>query len=466
MRGDLDDAFLRLTRSPVATGQQLNRSPGPALVIALVALAAFGFYAAVILGQVDRMLAPAYDQAFFEELVWNLGHGGGFFTGFTSGSFLGLHFEPLLIVPAVLELGWPDERLLTILNALGLAAAAPAGYLLARQLLPERPWLAVALAGPLPAWAAMQQAGLSDFHPEVLALPVALLAGWAGIRGRSVLCCCLALVALAAKEDQAYTVLVVGVLIAASGRRRLGLLLAGGALLWGLVVVGLVMPAIRAGTQSDVASYYTWLATANPGEVTRALIHPGGWLAFAGLVIGMSGLPLLRARWLMPAFPPLLADLLSSHPTQSDLRLHYGLLLVLPIFAAGLMGARRLEGRSRLPALALAVPALLLAVIATPFVVPVEKPALVRLRACTRQLPPAASVAADDPVSAPLAARHLLAPTAGALPAEYVVVDRVGREPSYVDRSGRARTIAGLPSGGRRLLCDDGRFQLWSPIDP
>ena len=308
----------------------MNRSAGPSLVVALVTVAAFGFYTAIILGQVDRLLAPAYDQAFFEELVWNIGHGGGFHTGFTSGSFLGLHFEPLLIIPAMLELVWPDARFLTILSAVGLAAAAPAGYLLARQLLPERPWLAVALAGPLPAWAALQQAGLSDFHPEVLALPVALLGGWAGLRGQAVLCWCLALVALAAKEDQAYTVLVVGVLIAATGRRHLGLQLAGGALVWGLVVVGLVMPAIRAGRSSDVTSYYSWLASANPGDVGHALIHPGGWLVFAGLVVGVAGLPLLRARWLLPAFPPLLADLLSAHPTQSDLRLHSSRMQNLP----------------------------------------------------------------------------------------------------------------------------------------
>ena len=447
-------------------GRQVVRSAGPSLVIALAAAAAFGFYSEVILGQVDRLLAAAYDQAFFEELVWNIGHGGGFSTGFTSGSFLGLHFAPLLIVPAVLELGWPDARLLTILNALGLAAAAPAGYLLARQLLPQRPWLAVALAGPLPAWAVLQQAGLSDFHPEVLALPVALLAGWAGLRDRTVLCWCLALVALAAKEDQAYTILVVGILIAATGRRQLGLQLAGGALLWGLVVVGLVMPAIRSGHSSDVTSYYSWLATANPSQLGHALIHPAGWLVFAGLVVGMSGLPLLRARWLLPAFPPFVADLLSAHPTQSDLRLHYGLLLVLPIFVAGLMGASRLAGGSRPTELAFALPALLVAIIATPFVVPVEQPALVRLQACTRLLPSAAPVAADDPVSAPLAARHQLAPTAGALPTDFVVIDRVGHEPSYVDRARRARTIAELPSGRRRLLCDDGRFQLWSPNLP
>ena len=35
--------------------------------------------------------------------------------------------------------------------------------------------------------------------------------------------------------------------------------------------------------------------------------------------------------------------------------------------------------------------------------------------------------------------------------------------PAYVDRARRAATLARLPGEGRRLVCDDGRFQVWSP---
>ena len=443
-----------------------SRSGGPAAVVTASATAAFVFYSAAVLAHADRLLARAYDQAFFEELVWNVGHGGGFLTGFTNGNFLGVHFEPILVLPALLELAWPDARLLTILNAFALAAAAPAGFLLARELLPNRPWLAAALAAPLPLWATIQQAALANFHPEAMALPAALLAGWAGIRGHSWLCWCLALVALTAKEDQAYTVLVVGLLIAAAGRRRLGLQLAGAALLYGLVVIAVVMPAIRGGVRSDVASYYGWLVTAHPIEIAGALIHPAGWLAFAILILGMSGLPLLRWRWLALALPPFIADLLSHHAIQPDLRLHYGLLLVVPIFLAGLMGARTLAGRgTRVPFIALALVALLVAALATPFAFRTEEPVLARLQACTRRLPPDAPVAADDSVSAPLAARHRLAPVALARATDFLVLDREGRQPSYVDREGRERVVSSLPAGERISICADGRFELWGPVE-
>ncbi|HXM53946.1 MAG TPA: hypothetical protein VOB72_01040, partial [Candidatus Dormibacteraeota bacterium] len=78
-------------------------------------------------------------------------------------------------------------------------------------------------------------------------------------------------------------------------------------------------------------------------------------------------------------------------------------------------------------------------------------------------LPPAAAVAADDDVAAPLASRPRLVMVDQATPATWVVADRRGVLPAYVDRGRRAATLARLPGEGRRLLCDDGRFQLWSP---
>ncbi|GAC1655520.1 MAG: hypothetical protein NVS9B1_08870 [Candidatus Dormibacteraceae bacterium] len=438
------------------------RHPGAIPVIA--AGAAFLLFAVVLLGRDDRLLTQAYDQAFFEQLVWNAGHSGRLVSGFTPGNFLGLHFEPLLLLPALLELAWPDARLLTILNAVGLATTAPAGYLLARALLPQRAWLAAALSAPLPVWTAVQQAAIADFHPEALALPGAMLAAWAGLKGHTALMWILGLAVLTAKEDQAYTVAVVGLLVAASGRRRAGLALAGLGIGWGLVVVGVVMPILRGGGGSDVGSYYSWLPGATPARLAVALLHPSGWLAFGLLLLSLAGLPFLRPRWALLALPPLLADLLSAHASQADLRLHYGLLLVFPLFAAGVLGARELDRRwPAIPAAAIALPALVVGFFATPFVAPVESPALGRLAACTAQLPTRATVAADDPVAAPLAARPRLTPTALAVPSAYVVVDRMGREPGYVDLRRRAAVVANLPAQGRSLLCDDGRFQLWSP---
>jgi uncharacterized membrane protein len=419
---------------------------------------------------------PAYDSAFFEQVVWNIGHGHGFSSGFFPADFLGLHFSPLLALPALAELAWPDGRLLGLLHAAALGATAPAAFLFLRALLGDRPgadWAAAALAAPLPFWAALQQAARAGFHTEALALPALLLAAWAGLRGRPLLCCGLVLVALTAREDQAYGAALIGLLLFFHGpSRRLGAGLFAGACAWGLAVEMLVMPSLRGGVVSQVDTYYRWLDTASPVGIFAACLNPAGWLAFAGMVASLAALPLLRLRWLALALPPLFADLLSAHHPQPELLLQYAMPLVLPVLVAGGLGARRFlewqpRGGSliRLAIPALAVPALVVGLLAGPLprTAPAPSSARQQLLACTARLPAAAPVAVDDETALPLAARPVLEMITEASPRHFVVVDLKGSVPSYVDAPRRQAVLSRLPAEGRRLICDDGRFQLWTP---
>jgi Predicted membrane protein (DUF2079) len=434
--------------------------------------AAFAVMAWTLLRRADALQVPAYDTAFFEQLVWNLGHGRGFASGYFSGNFLGLHFSPLLVLPAALELAWPDARLLGLLNAAALALTAPAAYLLLRALLADRPGAGVAaaaLAAPLPVWPALQWAARAGFHTEALALPVVLLGGWAGLRGRWPLCWGCAAVALVAREDQAYAVAVIGLLLAVHGpSRRLGVALAVVATAWGAALELVVMPSLLGQVPSDLDSYYRWLHHATAAQLATAVAAPAGWLAFAAMVAAMAGLPLLRPAWLALALPPLIADLLSAHAPQPQLHLQYALPLVAPVLVAGGLGARVLldgRGPATSPAL-LAAPALVIAAAFGPLPgerQAVAEPALGRLLACTAALPAGAPVAVDDDVAAPLAARPLERPLKFGGSSAWVVVDRAGPVPDYVDAPARRRRLAALASEGRRLHCDDGRFQLWGP---
>jgi uncharacterized membrane protein len=409
-------------------------------------------------------------------VVWNLGHGRGFSSTFFPGDFLGLHFSPLLALPALLELAWPDGQLLALLHAAALGATAPSAFLFLRALLDGRPradWAAAALAAPLPFWAALQEAGRAGFHTEALALPALLLAAWAGLRGRTLLCSGLVLVALTAREDQAYGTAVIGLLLFFHGpSRRLGAALLAAACAWGLAVELLVMPSLLGGVVSQVDTYYRWLHTASPVAVFAALFNPGGWLAFASMVASLAALPLLRLRWLALALPPLFADLLSAHHPQPELLLQYSLPLVLPILVAGGLGARRFlkwlprgGSLSGLAIPALAIPALVVGLLAGPILrtAPAPSSARQQLLACTAHLPPAAPLAVDDAAALPLAGRPVLEMITEATPGHFVVVDREARIPGYVDAPRRQAVLARLPAEGRRLMCDDGRFQLWSP---
>src|SRR5439155_1546806 len=145
------------------------RARAAAAVPLLAGALAFAAFAWAFLQRSAALEVPAYDTAFFEQVVWNLGHGHGFTSGFFPANFLGLHFSPLLALPAALELLWPDARLLALLNAAALGLSAPAAYLLLGAILDGRPGgpvTSAVLAAPVPLWLALQQAAGSGFHTE------------------------------------------------------------------------------------------------------------------------------------------------------------------------------------------------------------------------------------------------------------------------------------------------------------
>jgi uncharacterized membrane protein len=447
---------------------------GTAVLVAAAASAAW--YGWVLVRRDGMLLARAYDQAFFQAVVWNAGHGGGFRSGYWPASFLGLHFSPLLAAPAAMELVWADPRLLSALHALAIAAMAPAAYLLLSAMLPPVPAarpLAAALAAGLPLSLLLQRAAIAGFHPEATGIVAALLAGWAGLRGRHASMAVLAVVALAAREDLAYALLVVALALAALGRRPAGLLLAAGAGVWAAVVVGAVMPALRAGTDSQLSGYYAWLPTASAAQVLSALAQPAGWLAALAAVVGLCGLPLLRPWWLLAALPPLLGDLLSRHDPQPALQLQYGLPLVVPLVVAAGFGARALlASRWRIgprAAWLVGLPAVAVVVLGPPaargWVPATPVPgALAAVRSCAAAVPAAAPLAADDAAASAVAARRRLVDLGAADDRAWLLVDRMGDQPGYVDRDRRARVLASLPGGRRRVGCAGPRFELWSAV--
>src|SRR6202048_1431284 len=132
------------------------------------------------------MTGPAWDYAYDQQVIWNISVGQGFYSSFARANFLGIHFELIFVVLAAVEKVWPNPAVLLIFSAAGLAATAPAGSLSFRALLPAdrpaSPWLAIALATPIPFWAAIQEAGRDFFHPENMGLALALFAAGGGVR--------------------------------------------------------------------------------------------------------------------------------------------------------------------------------------------------------------------------------------------------------------------------------------------
>jgi uncharacterized membrane protein len=460
---------------------------------ALPMLAAAIAFAWTLHGELQRMYgmtSEAWDLAYDQQVIWNIAQGHGFYSSFARANFLGIHLELIFVVLAAVEKFWPSPTVLLIFSSAGLAATAPAAYLFFRALLPadraESPWLAVALAAPMPFWAAIQESARDFFHPENLALPLALLAAWAGLRGHRVAMWCLAVLTLTCKEDQVYTIAVLALLMRAYGAPeirkhwRFILYLAGG---WFLIGTGVVQQHLRAPNGYTDFVYYRWLVGLNPSihvtplAVVEALVRPDALLMVAAVIASMAALPVLAPRWLLLVIPPYLANVLSEHVPQNVLQLHYVMLLLFPLIAAGGVGARRFLGmRSFRPALALlaVLPALVLgwgtgrfppALLSDIPNAYEQRNSVVQLRAATSMIPADAPVNADAGLTVWLANRHTINDFPDMLDnSDYVVLDEDYWLGANTKPAKRNAAAAALASSGRRLLYDDGRFQVWSPV--
>lgn len=452
------------------------------------AAVAFTWFLSTQLNRLNSISAPSWDLGQTQQLLWSLANGYGWTSSFEYGhNFLGIHLEPILLPIALVEHILPTPVVPLVFAAAGLAATAPAAFLMFRALLPEKPsstWLALAISIPIPFWAATQAAASSQFHPENLALALAMLAVWAGLRAKPWLLWTLAVLVLSCKEDQTYTAFVIGLVVwrvgpppmRAHGRRVM--ILAGA---WLLVGVGMFQELIRGTGYSPDVAYYWWVVNpAEPNFFLRNLERPDAWLVLSGLLLSVAGLPFLAPRWLLLVIPPLFANLMSSHDAQGRLNQHYVMVVMFPVIIAAAFGARRLltmpsvQARLRPNALlGAAVPALAIGLFAGQLPPAfgadtwlfTRPPAADRLLLATRVIPPNAPVYADDGAAVWLASRQFIQVLPSQPPPErYVVVDRQDWDHRQQESVARADEIAVLQVSGRRLLVDDGRFQVWSPV--
>ena len=457
----------------------------PAILLMACSLVAFVWILHTQLQRLYGLTAPAWDLGQSQQLLWSLVSGHGWASSYEyDRNFLGIHLEPILFPIAGIEWLWPHPAVPLVVSAIGLAATAPAAFLMLRALLGEHPWakwLALALAIPIPFWAATQEAARDQFHPENLALALAMLAAWAGLRRKPRLLWVLVVAVLCCKEDQTYTAFVVGLLVwhyGGASMRQHGQRVMIVAAVW-LVVGAALLERLSAGAETPGLAYYWWIWQGGPNFFLIAAARPDPWLALAGLLVGLLALPLLAPRWLLLGMPPLAANLLSSHDPMERLQLHYVLIIMFPLIVAAGVGARQLlEQRAllaRLPAPSLllgAVPALIVG-LAAGHLPPAfgadawlytQRAAADRLLAATAIIPAGAPMYADDGAVVWLSNRTRIGILYDSPESDrYVLIDRQGWAYRGQSFSGRASAIALMQANGRRLLLDDGRFQVWSP---
>ncbi len=332
-------------------------------------LAAFVVLAVLSLLRHWTFHANVFDLGIFEQVLWNLAHGGGFDSSVKGMSYLGDHFSPALALLAPLQwLPRPVETLLVAQAAAEVATAFAVGALARRQLGDERlgSWIGVlTLVHP-----ALFTPVLGDVHPEPF-MAAALAWGLLELdRGRVGRAAILMLVTLAGKEDAGLLLCPLGIVLALGGRRRFGVALAVAAAAWTVVVVAWVMPMFRPpdALESQYLARYGPPGTTTLGGLVGALFaHPVRALAAAfqpfklrTLVLLLAPLafaPLLAPRRALVALPTTLFHYLSRFRNEFIIQHQYFVPTAAVLGWAAIGGARPIFGRfpRAAPAFALVV---------------------------------------------------------------------------------------------------------------
>ncbi len=308
---------------------------------------------AVLAIRVHRALqTTAFDLAFFDQIIWNTGHGRWFQTTYVPYNFLGQHLELVLLpIAALYRLGAGPETLLA-LQAAAAGLAALALYGAGRQLVGPPAACLVALAFLV---SATLQRGLDfGFHPDLFEPLLAFGALAALLAGRRALYIVLIACLLLVKEDAFLVAMPLGLLCYRRGDRRLGAGTVAGSLAFGLMALVVVMPLLRGNHPGDLVERYGYLAGSSGGAldlvrgiVTRPdlvldhLFQPSPLLALAGLLLTLALTPLLAPDILLAGLPAMLVGLLSNHPPQRSLDLQYGVPALVVVTLAALVGLER-----------------------------------------------------------------------------------------------------------------------------
>lgn len=290
-----------------------------------------------------------FDLAVHAQSVWNITR-GSLDSSILGIPFLGNHMVLILFLIAPLYLLFPSPLLLLYLQAFALAMGGHGVFLLARRELGEK-W-AVAMAFAYWVYPPLIYLNLYEFHPVALAVCFLLyalyfyrterFAPFLLFLGLAVLCqenialiaCAFAAVPLFQKRPRRWIAvpLLLGIAFFA-------------------VAVLLVMPRLNPRI-IQFGQLYAHLGSSPADMIVRAVTHPIRFLQmafhpdklafFSALLAPVGYLGLLDPLSFVPAIPALLQRLLSDRFTETRILFHYQAEFIPFIFAAAIVGVRRL----------------------------------------------------------------------------------------------------------------------------
>ena len=298
----------------------------------------------------DRFGTFGFDLGIYDQATWLLSRARDPFMTVRGLEAFGHHVNGILLLLAPFYRFGAGPHFLLFVQVAAQASGACAVFLLARDRLDDR-WLACALGVVYLLHPTSQWLVWEFFHPDAVSIGPLLFAYWAARERRWQWFAVAAVLAAMCKEDVALVLVVIGLLIAFRGDRRIGLGVSAISLGWYVIATRVVIP-----WQNGIGPFYdSFFGTlgSTPTEVGFNVVrHPGAtWDVLrhkdrANYLWNMLGplafVPLLSPSTFAIALPMLAVDLLTSFPYARNAHFHYSALVLVGLVIATVEGVARL----------------------------------------------------------------------------------------------------------------------------
>ena len=451
----------------------------------IVAIACASYYATWSLLLHRSYHSNGWDLGIIDQVVWNTAHGRWFEYSFRDVSYVGDHWQPilLLLVPLKWVSGGPE--LLLVVQAAVLGAATIPLYFAARRLIgnEEGAWAVVAAYS---LGLGVTRAVAFDLHAEAF-VPLLVFTGlWTLATERRGWFVASSLAVLLVKED-GFLVVVSCAWVAAIAfdHRRPALFLVGTAVAYGAIVNIWLMPHYRGNDLNPLAERFGYLGGsipeiaysifARPDLLVNQLASAGTFAAVLWLLLGVALLPLAAPRLLPSLLLVTLPPLLSQQGPQSHLELHYLLVPATVALVIATLVMRNLAGSKAAGRLQPAAVALITLAAVSLFMWRAPLPPSFAgewdrfdidqharaSNSIVAMIPPGAAVSAQSAFVPHLAERVRIYQFPRVVNARFVVTDKYGPIPANDLAAGYWPCLQALPRLGFDVIGQEDGISLW-----
>lgn len=308
----------------------------PLLIVCSITAVWIAWFGWFTIARHNHLNSSRFDLGNVEQTIWNTVH-GRFFTmtnpyGTETVSRLAFHGDLFLVVLTPFYAAFPSPETLILLQVLAVASGGWAAWLIGKKI-SGSPWWGVLGTAVYFIQPGLQWATIFDVHAVTFATPLILWAVYGAMTKRNILTVAMVVLAMLTKEEIGLSLAGIGLFVWLwQKRRRLGVLLTVGPIVWTLLMFFVFMPLARNTLRTPAPVYDSAFGATAGSIVTNAVRHPG---AFARTVLGRTGQAytwqigqsygwtFLASPWTLAAVPDAVINIISAKPAQRLIYSHY-----------------------------------------------------------------------------------------------------------------------------------------------